>query len=125
MTYSFDMGITVNGTAIPDPSSWAYEVADLDVSAKRDATGYLHRSRVATKINYELEWEGIGWAMLQTILTAASADKFTLSAPDPTICTGMHSGDYYVGNRTGNNHWFWKDHDEKGLFTLKLKFIEY
>lgn len=123
--YNFDMGITVNGTAIPDPSEWTYEVADLDVSAKRDATGRLHRARVATKVNYEFEWKGLGWEMLQRILTAVNAEMFTLKAPDPRTCEGVYSGDYYVGNRTGNNHWFWKEHDEKGLFTLKLKFIEY
>lgn len=125
MTYNFDMGITVNGTAISDPSSWNYEVADLDISAKRDVTGRLHRARVATKVNYEFEWEGIGWDMLEKILAAVSPDCFTLSAPDPRTCGGVYSGDYYVGNRTGKNHWFWKEHAEGAMYTLKLKFIEY
>jgi hypothetical protein len=125
MIYGYDMGITVNGTAIPDPSDWTYEVADLDTSAKRDVTGYLHRNRVATKVNYEFEWKGIGWDALATILNGVSGASFSLSAPDPRTCGGVYSGDYYVGNRTGSNHWFWKEHEEKGMYSLKLKFIEY
>lgn len=125
MLNSFDMGIHVNGRALPDPSAWAYEVADLDTSAKRDSTGYLHRNRVATKVNYEFEWKAIDWMTLQDILGMVSDAKFTLSAPDPRTFQTMWSGEYYVGNRTGNNKWFWQDYDEVALFSLKLKFIQY
>lgn len=57
----YEMGFKINGTPIPDPSGWEYEVADLDVSGERDTTGLLHRDRVATKVNYSLEWGVLAW----------------------------------------------------------------
>ena len=125
MTYTYDMGITVSGVQIPDPASWNYEVADLDTEAARDATGYLHRNRVATKVNYEFEWKALEWETLEIILTAVNNPKFTLVAPDPRTFKTAYSGDYYVGNRTGKNYYYWADEEGIALYSLKLKFIEY
>lgn len=125
LSYNTKMGIVVNGVALPDPSSWTYQVADLDTSGGRDATGLLHRARVATKINYEFEWSAIEWEMLQHILGAITADKFTLIAPDPRTFNSTYTGNYYVGDRTGSVHYFRPDVQEKAVFNLKLKFIEF
>lgn len=125
MTYSYKMGITVSGVKIPDASVWNYEVADLDTEAARDATGYLHRNRVATKINYEFEWNALEWEMLDTILNAVDSSKFTLVAPDPRTFNTEYRGEYYVGNRSGKNHYYWEDTERIALYSLKLKFIEY
>jgi hypothetical protein len=119
------MGITVNGTSIPDPAEWNYQVGDLDTSGKRDATGLLHRAYVATKINYEFTWNGLEWEMLQTVLAAINSPKFTLTAPDPRSYGATYTGDYYVGDRTGKGWYFNPDRNETITFTLKLKFIEY
>lgn len=124
--YHYTMGITVNGTPIPDPSEWDYEVGDLDTSGSRDATGYLHRERVAQKINYGFSWKGLEGSMLQAILSLVSSDKFTLSAPDPRTFTESHyTAEYYVGDRTGKAYYYWVGNDEIAVFDLKLKFIEY
>lgn len=123
--YRYDMGLIVDGTRLPDSANMAYEVADLDTEAERDATGYLHRKMVATKINYSLEWKGLEWEMLARILEAIGKPKFRLTAPDPRSFTKTWSGDYYVGNRDGDMLYYWKNRTEKATFNLKLKFIQY
>lgn len=123
--YHYDMGIRVNNTSIPDPSEWKYQVGDLDTSGSRDATGLLHRAYVATKINYEFSWRGLEWEMLQRILNVVNTPEFTLTAPDPRTFQGSYTGQYYVGDRTGDTHYFWSGKNGTAVFTLKLKFIEY
>lgn len=123
--YSYKMGIQANGLNLPDPSEWNYQVGDLDTSGSRDATGLLHRAYVATKINYEFKWNGLEWEMLQNILGAVRAEKFTLVAPDPRSFNDAYKGDYYVGDRTGKNHYFIPERPGVAQFDLKLKFIEY
>lgn len=125
LNYRYKMGIKIDDTSIPDVSEWSYQVGDLDTSGSRDATGLLHRARVATKINYEFSWNGLEWEQLQVILHAISGEKFVLTAPDPRNFTGMYTGDYYVGDRTGKAHYYLEDNEEIALFTLKLKLIEY
>ena len=122
---NYKMGIRVNGTPLPDPTSWKYQVADLDTEGSRDATGYLHRNRVASKMNYEFEWKALKWELLDNILKAVDEDKFNLVAPDPRNFRRQYSGDYYVGDRSGENHYYLVERPEIGLYSLKLKFIEY
>lgn len=123
--YKYSMGLKVGNVTLPDPSSWNYQVGDLDTSGGRDATGLLHRARVATKINYEFEWNTIEWEMLQRILGAVTADKFRFTGPDPRTFKTTYTGDYYVGDRTGSAQYYWPDTDEVAVYNLKLKFIEY
>lgn len=124
-TYNYHLKLKAGGVSLPDPNSWNYQVGDLDTSGSRDANGLLHRTRVATKINYEFEWTMLEWEMLQTILQAVTADKFKFSGPDPRTFNEGHTGDYYVGDRTGSAKYYWPNTDEKAVYTLKLKFIEY
>ena len=124
-TYNYNMGILVNNVAIPDPSKWTYQVGDLDTSGNRDATGLLHRAYVATKINYEFSWSGLDWEMLQTIVHAVQNPQFSLTAPDPRTFDTTYTGNYYVGDRTGECNYFLPDRENKAVFSLKLKFIEY
>lgn len=123
--YSYKMGIKVGNTSIPDPSEWNYQVGDLDTSGSRDATGLLHRAYVATKINYEFSWNALEWEMLQRIITAVNKPKFTMTAPDPRKFGNTYKGSFYVGDRTGKGWYYLPEKDEKAVFSLKLKFIEY
>ena len=124
-TYNYKMGIKIGETSLPDPSSWKYQVGDLDTSGSRDATGWLHRAYVATKINYEFEWKSLEWEMLQTILSAVNTPRFTLTAPDPRTFLDMYTGQYYVGDRTGDAKYYIVEKEDVAQFSLKLKFIEY
>ena len=124
-TYKYDMGIKVGDTSIPDPSKWTYQVGDLDTSGSRDAKGLLHRAYVATKINYEFEWNALEWAMIERIVGAVQKAKFTLTAPDPRTFKTKYKGDYYVGDRTGSCSYYLPSRPDVAVFSLKLKFIEY
>lgn len=123
--YNYAMGIKVDGVAIPDPSEWNYQVGDLDTSGNRDATGLLHRAYVATKINYEFNWNALEWEMLKKILDAVQTPKFRMVAPDPRRFGKTYTGSYYVGDRTGKGWYYLPEKDEIATFSLKLKFIEY
>lgn len=123
--YSEVMGFTVDDVRLPDPSSFTYQVGDLDTSGSRDATGLLHRSMVATKINFDISWNSIDWEKLQTILAAVNKQKFRFTAPDPRSFLDSYTGDYYVGDRTGDMKYYLINKDDVAQFSLKLKFIEY
>lgn len=123
--YKYDMGFRVNSTNIPDPSKFTYQVGDLDTSGSRDATGLLHRAYVATKINYELSWNSLDWEMLQRILAAVNTPKFTFTGIDPRTFNTTYTGQYYVGDRTGDAHYYLEQKEDIAQFSLKLKFIEY
>lgn len=125
LEYNFNLGLKVGEVSLPDPSSWNYQVGDLDTSGSRDATGLLHRARVATKINYEFEWSALEWEMLQQILGAVTDAQFTFTGPDPRTFNTQYTGQYYVGDRTGSAHYYRPDADEIAMYSLKLKFIEY
>lgn len=125
LQYKYELGLKVGDVSLPDPNSWNYQVGDLDTSGSRDATGLLHRARVATKINYEFEWKAIEWEMLEQILGAITADKFRFTGPDPRTFKTKYTGDYYVGDRTGSAQYYWPDTEEIAVYNLKLKFIEY
>ena len=123
--YKFDMGFRVGNTDLPDPSKFTYQVGDLDTSGSRDATGLLHRAYVATKINYELSWNSLDWEMLQIILAAVNTPKFTFTGIDPRTFDTTYTGQYYVGDRTGDAQYYLLQKDDIAQFSLKLKFIEY
>lgn len=95
--YRYEMGFMVGDTAIPDPKGFSGAVSDLDTLGKRDATGYLHRNKVATKHPLKLKYENITWAMIRNICSLMAAPKFQFTYPDPAV--GMKTIDAYVGDR--------------------------
>lgn len=129
LQYNERMGIQItNGnvtTNLPDPSSWNYQVGDLDTSGGRDAMGTLHRAYVTTKINYEFEWKGLEWEKLAQVLAAVNHPEFIMTAPDPRTFQDTYTGRYYVGDRTGKNYYYIPEKPNVAVFDLKLKFIEY
>lgn len=120
--YRYNMGFRVNGVAIPDPSVFTGAVSDLDTEGGRDATGHLHRCRVATKHPLKMEYHNIEWNMVMSICDKIKDDSFSFTFPDPS------SGNFrtitaYVGDRNWESVW----NPVGGLQIANLKFsvIEY
>ena len=101
MQHYYQFGLAINGTSIPDPSSFEYSVADLDLSGDRDSTGYLHRDRVATKHNVKIKYDALEYPIVKTILGLLSGAEFefTFILPDTNA---TYTSTYYVGDRTMN-----------------------
>lgn len=96
--FHYDMGFAVNGVPIPDPTSFSGAESDLDTMGERDATGYLHRDRVATKHPLKVEYKNISWGMIMFIARLLTSDKFQFTYPSP-FSGGLSTMDAYVGDR--------------------------
>ena len=123
-TYSYSLGFKVNGTPIPDPTEFKYQVADLDVSAERTTSGLLIRDRVATKHNVTLTYTNINWTMIETILGLMTSAKFKFTFPRPGT-NSLYTGDYYVGNRDCDAVWLPHGAMHSWLGNLGFTVIEY
>lgn len=120
--YNYTMGFAVNGTRIPDPSAFSGAVSALDLSAKRDSTGMMHRKYVTTKRPIKLEYKNIEWDMIKYILDLVVEERFTFTTPDPS--TGeLTEMECYTGDR----EWTANMCPENGMWIGDLKFsvIEY
>lgn len=121
----YDMGLSINGSAIPDPSGWSFSIEDLDTSAERNAEGTLSRSFVAQKINYSYTYKAISAELLSTILGYLNSPIFPAVAPDPYNIGNVRVGSYYAGKRSGETILYSKSREEIGLFDLSFNLIEY
>ena len=119
----YTMGFSVNGMPIPDPSVFTGKESDLDTMGTRDATGYLHRKRVATKFPIKLEYNNIPWDTFMDICRLIRDDKFSFTVPSP-YHGGLYTMDAYVGDRDFEAVWC---PDDGGMWLANLKFsvIEY
>ena len=118
----YSMGFSVNGEPIPDCSEFSGKESDLDTMGERDATGYLHRNKVATKYPLKLAYKTIPWHVAQDICALLRSDKFSFtwfSLFDGT----MYTMDAYVGDRDWEAVWW----PEGGTYLVNLSFsiIEY
>ena len=118
----YGMGFSINGLAIPDPTAFSGAQSDLDTMGERDATGYLHRNRVATKHPLKLEYHNIPWDTIMDIGKLLKPCKFTFKYPSPF--TGeIESMEAYVGDREFETVWAPKYRIWLG--NLKFSIIEY
>lgn len=120
---SYSMGFKIGNTAIPDPCSFSGKESDLDTMGERDATGYLHRNKVATKHPLNLEYKNIPWSTIREIGSLLTDAKFSFTYPCPFSSTGTRTIDAYVGDRDFTSVW----NPENGIWIGNLKFsvIEY
>ena len=96
-TYNYSMGFKVNGVAIPDPAVYTGKASALDTEGGRDATGTLHRNMVARKHPLKLEYHGIDFEMMQSIMNKMTGSSFQFTFPDPA--EGLITITAYVGDR--------------------------
>lgn len=120
---TYNMGFSVNGTAIPDPSSFSGKESDLDTMGERDATGYLHRNRVATKHPLSLEYANMPWEVIKTLCPLLMTDKFTFVYPNPFSSSGTTTIEAYAGDRDFSA--VWMPTDGVWIGNLKVSIIEY
>lgn len=95
---AYKLGLKINGTALPDPSTYAWKESDLDASGERDAEGTLHRDKIGMKRHAELSWNALSWDTLGVILRLTEPlETFTAELPQPggTVYTGT----FYAGDR--------------------------
>lgn len=102
--YRFDMGFAVDGYPIPDPYEFSGTESALDTSAERDATGYLHRTMVATKHPLKIKWQNIDWPIINEILDRVKGDKFMFTCHDPAA-GGIVTRECYAGDRDWTCKW--------------------
>lgn len=121
--YNYDMGFTINGVALPDPSTFSGAASDLDTLGVRDSTGDLRRNKVATKYHSKLEWKNITWDMIRYIgEQMGKGDRFSWGYID--AIAGAQTIVAYCGDRE------WEATDcsdieqRKWIGTLKVSVIE-
>lgn len=119
---SYSMGFAVGGTPIPNPMTYSGKQSDLDTMGERDATGYLHRNKVATKYPLKLSYKNIPWDVLMSICSLMQSDKFQFTYPSP-YTGSLQTMDAYVGDRDFEAVWS----PDSGLWLANLEFsiIEY
>lgn len=120
--YRYLMGFRVNDVLIPDPATFTGTISDLDTSAERDATGMLHRCRVATKTPLKFGYTAIEWEMFKAIANLIREDKFQFTFFSPQTCR-FETITAYVGDREWKAVWC----PENGVYLCDVNFsvIEY
>lgn len=96
---AYSLGLKIAGTAIPDPSSYAWKESDLDLSGERDTTGLLHREKVGTKRHAELSYDALSWETIGMIMSLTRPlETFEATLPEPGTGT-PYTGTFYSGDR--------------------------
>ena len=121
LTYS--MGFMVGNMPIPDPSGFSGKESDLDTMGERDANGYLHRNKVATKHPLSIEYKNIPWGAITRICQLLLHDKFQFTFPDPFKTNGYSTITAYAGDRDFTA--VWSPVDSEWIGNLKVSIIEY
>lgn len=124
--YNTSMGFALNGSAIPDPSSYDYSSQSLDNSAERDLGGLLHRNMVGIKRNVSLKWNALDYGTAKSIVQAVASPSVTFTFPcmEVTDSSGLYTGKYYSGDRKVSCLKAVGDED-KWIVSLAFDLIEY
>jgi len=119
---NYSMGFLIDKMPIPDPSEFSGKESDLDTMGERDATGYLHRNKVATKFPLKLAYNNIPLEVAWDICRKLRKDKFKFTWFSP-YHADFYEMDAYVGDRDFEAVWW----PEGGIYIVNLSFsiIEY
>ncbi|PAY53506.1 DUF6711 family protein [Ligilactobacillus salivarius] len=91
--------LKINGTKVKAPKEMTVLIQDIDAKATRDATGLLHRDRVATKRKITASWTPLTIQECKEILDAVQPQFFKCEYLDPMDGT-INTRTFYVGDRT-------------------------
>lgn len=120
--------ISVGGVALPEPSEYEVNLADIDSeNTTRNASGLLIREPIRQGIyKIAVGWEGLTRAQLQTITSAVAPAKLSVSFFDPTTGTSNITKNMYVGDRTGKlNVHMNESQRNNSRWDLSFNLIEY
>ena len=120
---TYQLGFKIGSTNIPDPTSFSGKESDLDTMGERDATGYLHRNKVATKHPVNLEYNNIPWAAIVALCGLMTSAQFSFTFPDPFSSSQTRTITAYAGDRDFSAVYMPDQQEWYG--NLKVSIIEY
>ena len=91
--------ITVEGRAIPCPSTYTFGLQDISGSETgRTMDTVMHKNRIGQKRKITLEWRGKSWTETAEIMQAFNPEYITVRYPD--MLSGQYeTREFYVGDR--------------------------
>lgn len=88
----------INGYKPPSPASASVSMTDLELSAERDANGYVHRERARQGVRtVSFSYDVLDQANVQKILAAMRPAFFSLTYLDPEY--GKHTIQCYASKK--------------------------
>ena len=110
---------SVGGVAIPCPSKYDWKLSDVSAAdAGRTEDAKMHKLRIAQKVHIELEWQNVGDAVAQTVLTAFQAEYINVNYYDYKSMAYLTKR-FYVGDRTVSSY-----NRVKHISTISFNIIE-
>lgn len=99
--------ITVDGVAMPCPSSFSWGLQDISAaeSGRTDDT-LMHKNRVGQKRKISLAWNGKDWKTTSKILKAFNPEYVKVKYPD-MMSGAYETRTFYVGDRSAPVKWWW------------------
>lgn len=99
--------ITVDGIAMPCPSTFSWGLQDISASESgRTDDTLMHKNRVGQKRKIELTWNGKDWNTTSKILKAFNPEYIFVRYPD--MMSGQYeTREFYVGDRTAPVKCWW------------------
>ena len=89
-----------NNTNIPAPSKYEWQLSDVSsADAGRTEDGKMHKERITSKVHLNLEWQNVGDADAQTILTAFQPEYISVKYWDYRQNL-FATKTFYVGDRS-------------------------
>lgn len=93
---------SVDGNAIPCPSTYNYDVQDISApNSGRTEDTLMHKQKVGQCVKIGLKWQNITTATAQQILNAFDAEYFTVEYFDLKT-NAFKSSVFYCGDRTSS-----------------------
>ncbi len=110
---------SVGGVAIPCPSKYDWKLSDVSAAdAGRTEDAKMHKLRIAQKVHIELEWQNVGDAVAQAVLTAFQPEYININYYDYKSMAYLTKR-FYVGDRTVSSY-----NRVKHISTISFNIIE-
>lgn len=100
--------LTINGTALPQPSSYEWSLQDVSASsAGRTEDSLMHKETVAKKRKIKVTWKTKDTSETSTILTAVTTNEYFTVKYWDMLNNAYQTGTFYVGDRTSSVKIWW------------------